>query len=77
MNKLRFGLLVLVMTAVAGVIPARANQPEMEAALADLRSAKHHLEKAMHDKGGYRVKAEEQINAAIHSVERGMEVSGR
>jgi hypothetical protein len=68
---------MLGLTAVAGVMSARANQPEMQAALADLRSAKHHLEKAMHDKGGYRVKAEEQINAAIHSVERGMEVSGR
>jgi hypothetical protein len=77
MNKLRSGLVVLAMVTIAGVVPARANQPEMEAALADLRSAKHHLERAMHDKGGYRVKAEEQINAAIHSVERGMAVSGQ
>ena len=58
-------------------MPVRANQPEMEAALASLRSAKHHLERAMHDKGGYRVKAMEQIDGAIRSVERGMEVSGQ
>jgi hypothetical protein len=77
MNKLRNSLVLMAVVTIAGVMPVRADQPEMQAALADLRSAKHHLERAMHDKGGYRVKAEEQINAAIHSVERGMEVSGR
>lgn len=77
MKKLRFGLVLLTLVTVAGVMPVRANQPEMEAALASLRAAKGHLERAMHDKGGYRVKAMEQINGAIRSVERGMQVSGR
>jgi len=77
MNKLRFGLVLLTLVTVAGVMPVRANQPEMQAALASLRSAKGHLERAMHDKGGYRVKAMEQIDNAIHSVERGMAVSGQ
>lgn len=77
MNKLRFGLVLLTLVTVAGVMPVRANQPEMEAALASLRAAKGHLERAMHDKGGYRAKAMEQIDGAIYSVKRGMEVSGR
>jgi len=72
MKTLRFGLVLLVMTAVAGVMPLRADQPEMRAALADLRSAKNHLEHALHNKGGERVEAIEHINRAIRSVERGM-----
>ncbi len=77
MNKLRFGLVLLTLVTVAGVMPVRANQPEMQAALASLRAAKGHLSRAMHDKGGYRVKAMEQIDGAIRSVERGMAVSGQ
>jgi hypothetical protein len=46
MNKLRFGLVLLTLVTVAGVMPVRANQPEMEAALASLRAAKGHLERA-------------------------------
>jgi hypothetical protein len=44
----------------------------MRAALSDLRSAKHHLEHALHNKGGERVEALEHINQAIRSVEEGM-----
>ena len=73
MKTLRFGLVLLTMTAVAGVIPVRADQPEMHAALADLRSAKMHLEHAMRNKGGERVEAIEHVNRAIRAVERGME----
>jgi hypothetical protein len=72
MNKLRIGIAVLAMTTIAGVIPVRADQPEMKAALADLRSARRHLEHAMHNKGGQRVHAIEEVDRAIHAVEEGM-----
>jgi hypothetical protein len=76
MNKLRISLALLSMVTIAGVMPARANQPEMEAALANLRSAKGHLEHALHNKGGERVDAIEHINRAIRSVERGIANGG-
>jgi hypothetical protein len=76
MNKLRFSLVLLTLVTVAGVMPVRANQPEMEAALASLRNAKGHLERAMHNKGGERVEAIEHINRAIRSVERGIANGG-
>ncbi len=59
------------MTA-AMIAPVMANQPEMEAGLRDLRSAKAHLERAMHNKGGERVEAIEHIDRAIRSVEIGI-----
>ncbi len=60
------------MVTIAGVMPVRADQPEMRAALADLRSARHHLEHALHNKGGERVRGIEEIDRAIHAVEEGM-----
>jgi hypothetical protein len=70
----RIGLVVFSIVTLAMVAPAMANQPEMEAALRDLRAAKGHLEKAMHNKGGYRVEAMETINRAIVEVEKGIQV---
>jgi hypothetical protein len=75
MNKLRSSLVVLAMVTIAGVMPVRADQPEMRAALADLRSARHHLERAMHNKGGERIHAIEEVDRAIHAVEEGMSVA--
>lgn len=47
-------------------------QPNMEAALAQLREARASLERAEHDKGGWRVKAIEATSAAIRETERGI-----
>lgn len=47
------------------------NQPNMAAALAALRSAKGSLERAEHDKGGWRAAALVSTNTAIKETERG------
>ena len=46
-------------------------QPNMEGALAELRAARGHLERAEHDKGGWRVSAVEETNKAIRETETG------
>ena len=56
------------MTAVS----ARADQPEMRAALQNLREARRHLEHAEHNKGGWRVRAIENVDKAIRDTENGM-----
>jgi hypothetical protein len=50
---------------------ACANQPNMANALSALRSARAYLDHAEHDKGGWRVRAIESTEAAIHETERG------
>ena len=52
--------------------PAADQQPHMRAALEALRTAKRHLELAEADKGGHRVKAVEDVNAAITETEAGI-----
>jgi hypothetical protein len=47
-------------------------QPNMEAALAHLRDARASLDKAEHNKGGWRVKAIESTDAAIKETSRGI-----
>jgi hypothetical protein len=47
------------------------DQPNMAAALGALRSARASLEKAEHNKGGWRVAAIEKTSAAITETERG------
>jgi hypothetical protein len=47
------------------------NQPNMAAALGHLRNARGSLERAEHDKGGWRVKAIEATGVAIAETERG------
>lgn len=64
---------ILPFAAMAGVSPAAAAQPNMEAALRSLREARVSLEKASADKGGHRVKAIDLVNQAIAEVNRGIE----
>jgi hypothetical protein len=49
------------------------DQPNMRAALDDLRDAKQNLEQANADKGGHRVKALDFVNQAIDEVKKGIE----
>jgi hypothetical protein len=51
---------------------AVADQPQMRDALNDLISAKHHLEAALRNKAGHRVKALADIDAAIAEVNLGI-----
>lgn len=47
------------------------NQPNMASALTSLRAARASLDKAEHDKGGWRTKAIEATDNAIRETERG------
>ncbi len=47
------------------------NQPNMAAALAGLKAGRASLEKAEHNKGGWRVAAIEATNKAIAETDRG------
>jgi len=47
------------------------NQPFMASALSDLREARGFLERAEHNKGGWRVRAIEQTTVAIRETENG------
>jgi hypothetical protein len=58
-------------TAIAGT--AEARQPNMEAALASLRSARDSLERAQANKGGHRRRAIDLINQAISEVRQGIQ----
>jgi hypothetical protein len=67
-NTLRTLLLVslLVVAFVAGQLSAA--QPQMQAALSNLRAAKRNLDKATSDKGGHRARAQALVNDAINEV---------
>jgi hypothetical protein len=63
------GLLALMFLAGrASAVP----QPNMEAALGHLEQAKAALERAEHNKGGYRVKALQATSEAIAAVREGI-----
>jgi hypothetical protein len=53
-------------------VPVAGNQPNMEAALAQLREARASLERAEHNKGGWRAKAIEATDTAIRETQRGI-----
>lgn len=61
--------------AGAGVTAIAANQPNMQAALDHLNLADAFLQKAVADKGGHRVKAQQLIAAAITEVKAGIKFS--
>ena len=52
-------------------------QPNMDAALAHLRDARASLEKAEHNKGGWRVKAIESTEVAIKETQRGIQFADK
>jgi hypothetical protein len=57
--------------SVASAAGVCHDQPNMAAALGSLQSAKASLEKAEHNKGGWRVAAIEATNKAIAETDRG------
>jgi hypothetical protein len=65
------GAMLLVLGFFAGRASA-VPQPNMEAALGHLEQAKASLERAEHNKGGFRVKAVEHVNQAIAAVREGI-----
>ena len=71
---LSVALLVVALFAARGYAMP---QPNMEAALSHLEQAKAALERAEHNKGGFRVKAIEDVNHAIAAVREGIAVGNR
>jgi hypothetical protein len=65
-------LLVLALMAVTVIPQVYGSQPHMQNALASLRTARAELEKAVHDKGGHRVRAIKLVDQAIQQVELGI-----
>jgi hypothetical protein len=57
--------------------PGYEQQPEMRAAIQNLREAQRNLNSASHDKGGHRLRALELVNRAISEVEAGMQYDNR
>ena len=75
-SALVFGVLLMVLTFMAGRASA-VPQPNMEAALGHLEQAKASLERAEHNKGGFRVKAIEHVNQAIGAVREGIAIGNK
>jgi hypothetical protein len=68
-----FKTMIIALIAVSAFnMTARADQPHMRRALENLRAARAELAVAEHDKGGWRVRAIENTDRAIHETERGM-----
>ena len=72
MRKLRTGLLLVAFLAAMNVSSVRADQPHMKEALHHLRETRAQLERAEHNKGGWRERALQNVDRAIHEVENGM-----
>ncbi len=70
------GVALLVLTFFVGRASA-VPQPNMEAALGHLEQAKTALERAEHNKGGFRVKAIEHVNQAIAAVREAIAVGNK
>lgn len=68
-------LIALVLSLSAAAFPffARADQPRMQAAKADLENALKFLNRATADKGGHRAKAMDLTSKAIKAVNDGIE----
>jgi hypothetical protein len=63
---------VLGLVSVSFIAVANPGQPNMEAALGDLRAARASLQKAVPDKAGHRNKAVGLVDQAIAEVQAGM-----
>ena len=74
MKTLKFGVVIVIAVAAMGLNSARADQPHMQAALEHLRAARAELASAEHNKGGWRLRALENTDRAIHETENGMAV---
>jgi hypothetical protein len=69
--------LVSALAAVPAIAGPCHDQPNMAAALEALRNAKGALERAEHNKGGWRERAVEATTHAIKETEKGCEVADK
>jgi hypothetical protein len=63
---------VLGLVSVSFIAVANPGQPNMQAALGDLRAARASLQKAVPDKAGHRNQAIALVDQAIAQVQAGM-----
>ena len=75
MKTLKTSLLILTVGMGLGLNSANAGQPHMRSALDHMRAAREELRMAEHNKGGWRVRALENLNRAIGETERGINVA--
>jgi hypothetical protein len=66
--------IIALVAASAFNSTALADQPHMRRALENLRAARAELEVAEHNKGGWRLRAIQNTDRAIHETENGMAV---
>ena len=64
--------IIALVAASAFNSTALADQPHMRRALENLRAARAELEVAEHNKGGWRLRAIQNTDRAIHETENGM-----
>jgi len=69
---MRFAIPLVAATAVLA-FACYADQPHMQSALQSLIDAKLQLQKADHDKGGHRARAEQLVSQALAEVRAGIE----
>jgi hypothetical protein len=74
MKTLKIGVVIVTAVAAMGLNSARADQPHMQAALEHLRAARAELRMAEHNKGGWRIRAIQNTDRAIHETENGVAV---
>jgi hypothetical protein len=75
-SVLRGFLLVIVLGLAFLAGQLSAAQPQMQAALTNLRQARANLNRATADKGGHRERAIALVDQAIGEVERGVAYDG-
>ena len=71
-NRISAIMLGIILTITVFALPARVDQPHMQAALEDLKSARSFLNKATPDKGGHRAKAIDLTVNAMAAVKSGI-----
>jgi hypothetical protein len=72
MKILKVSFAIVAIIAATGLNSVRAGQPHMKAALEHLRAARAELQRAEHNKGGWRVRALDHVNRAIADTEKGI-----
>ena len=75
MKTFKTTIIILLSISALGLNSAFARQPHMERALENLRVAQAELQAAEHNKGGWRIRALENVDRAIRETEKGMAVA--
>lgn len=72
MRKTILGVFLVIVGSAIAAQAVTPDQPFMEAARADLQTAKSELQAALHNKGGHRATAAGLVNQAISEVNKGI-----